>query len=135
MNVLILTYNFPPQRSAGANRLAGLGRSFRNAGVTTKVIAARFAEDGPVPSEAADLVAFTEWVDCQAVRRGSFLVRFFDEWRIAKQVFAKASGTVADFVVVTTPVLSFILRAPFVFSRQKLVIDLRDLTWEYRISD
>ncbi len=134
MNVQILTYNFPPQRSAGANRLSGLARTFRESGATTRVVAARFEDDGPLPADQKDLVTFTEWVSCDAVRRSSFFVRFLDEWRIAKGVFSRIDSSAADFVVVTSPVLSFLLRAPFVIPRHKLVIDLRDLTWEYRIS-
>jgi len=134
MNVLILTYNFPPQRSAGANRLSGLARSFQQSGANTRVVAARFADDGPLPADQDDLIAITEWVNCDAVRRGSFVVRFLDEWHIAKRVFARVDLSQIDFVVVTSPVLSFLLRAPFAIPTRKLVIDLRDLTWEYRIS-
>jgi len=134
MNVLVLTYNFPPQRSAGANRLSALARSLQQSGASTRVVAASFQADGLLPPDQADLVEISEWVDCDAVRRGNFLVRFFDEWRIAKRVFARADLRAADFVVVTSPVLSFLLRAPFAIPHQKLVIDLRDLTWEYRIS-
>lgn len=134
MKILILTYNFPPQRSAGANRLSGLARSFQQAGAITRVVAAGFAADGPLPADQGDLVAISEWVDCDAVRRGNFLFRFLDEWRIAKRVFSRVDVSQNDFVVVTSPVLSFLLRAPFAIPRHKLVIDLRDLTWEYRIS-
>lgn len=134
MNVLILTYNFPPQSSAGANRLSGLARSFQQSGTTTRVVAAKFQSDGVLPADQADLVAISEWVECEAVRRGNFLIRFLDEWRIAKRVFSRGDVAECDFVIVTSPVLSFLLRAPFAIPRHKLVIDLRDLTWEYRIS-
>lgn len=134
MKILILTYNYPPQKSAGANRLAGLARAFQAAGWQVAVVAARFVEDGALAAADDDLTEWTEWVDCRTVRRGSFPVRFLDEWRIAGQVFARAECGAADFVVVTTPVLSFMLRGAFVVPREKLVIDLRDLTWEYRIS-
>jgi len=134
MNVAIVTTYFPPQQSAGANRLAAFARAFRDRGIRVAVSAAQFSEDGPLAPSDSDLVPLTEWLPAPSVRRSSFLIRFKDEWVLGRRMFAACQSADCDFVVVTTPSLSLLLLAPFFVDRQKLVIDVRDLTWEYRIS-
>jgi len=134
MKVAILTTYFPPQQSAGANRLAAFARAFRDRGMSTRVYAARFSEDGPLAPSDGDLVPLTDWLPAPAVRRSSFLARFRDEWVLGRRLFATCKSADYDFVTVTTPSLSLLLLAPFSVDHRKLVVDVRDLTWEYRIS-
>jgi len=134
MNVALVTANFPPQRSAGANRLAAMARTFRDRGVGVAVFAARFSDDESLAATDSDLIPFTTWVPTRTARRTSFVIRFIDEWIIARDVLKALKPDSFDFIVVSMPILSFLLLAPFLVSRHKLVIDVRDLTWEYRIS-
>jgi glycosyltransferase involved in cell wall biosynthesis len=134
MRVAFVTTYFPPQQSAGANRLAAFARAFRDRGIPVTVYAAQFSDDGPLGPSDKDLVSLTKWLPAPSVRRSSFLVRFKDEWALARRMFAVCQSAKYDFVAVTTPSLSLLLLAPFCVDRRKLVIDVRDLTWEYRIS-
>jgi glycosyltransferase involved in cell wall biosynthesis len=134
MRVALVTANFPPQRSAGANRLAAMARAFRDRGVAVNVFAARFAGDDPLEDRDDDLIALTTWVATRTERRRNFVVRFIDEWIIARAVLKGVRAEKFDFVVISMPILGFLLLAPFVVPRRKLVVDVRDLTWEYRIS-
>jgi glycosyltransferase involved in cell wall biosynthesis len=134
MNVALVTANFPPQRSPGANRLAAMARTFRDRGVGVAVFAARFSDDESLAATDSDLVPLTTWVPTRTARRTGFVVRFIDEWIIARAVLKALKPHEFDFIVVSMPILSFLLLAPLMVSRRKLVIDVRDLTWEYRIS-
>lgn len=81
-----------------------------------------------------DLNKITTWVSCRDVKRSGFAMRFFDEWKVAKKIFTAAQCRRADYTLATTPFLSFLLIAPWFVTKNQLVYDVRDLTWEYKVS-
>jgi len=134
IRINLLTAYFPPQRSAGANRLSGFARAFRDQGLDVRVFAARYAGDHSLAPNDHDLEPLTVWVDCKPVRRVGFLRRFIDEWTVARKIYGAARTRDCEIVIATTPFLSFLLIGPTRVPRNKLIFDVRDLTWEYRIS-
>lgn len=132
----ILTAYFPPQNSAGANRLASFARGLAKAGWDVRTCAARFQDGSSLLNDDIDLQGTTNWIDVRAPSRDSgFIARFISEWKVASEVYRRARRGPESLKIITTPFLSFLLIAPWYMRAEKWVADVRDLTWEYRISE
>lgn len=66
-------------------------------------------------------------------RRKSFLARFLEESKVSLDLTLAARRHRADVYLVTAPFLSALLFAPLLLPCRKLVLDVRDLTWEYAV--
>lgn len=132
MKIVIISAYFPPQASAGANRIASFARGLKSAGWEVNVVAPWFDGDALHESDE-DLKSITVWTPYPKVRRHSFVARFFDESRIAFDLARRARKTQSDVYLITNPYMSFVLISAFLLDRSKLATDIRDLTWEYPV--
>lgn len=134
LRMAILTCYFPPENSAGANRLVSFARALKGSGIETKVIALTKANPPDLAPDFVDLKEYTNWVYTKDKKYSSFLRRFISEWKSASLLFGALDLKNYDFVLITSPFLSLLLLAGMKVPSQKLVVDIRDLTWEYKIS-
>ena len=128
--IVIVTAYYPPQNSAGANRLKSFADYFAGSGYRCTVIAPPF---GKACDDSAEPAAVRR-VEIAAPPPGiGFLRRFIAQGRVALALLAEARRTPADIYLVTSPFLAALLAAPWLLPAKRLLFDVRDLTWEYRI--
>jgi len=128
--IVIVTAYYPPQASAGANRLRSFADHFAAAGWDCTVVAPTFGEACDDAASAASVIRAETGPPGRA--RG-FLGRFLEEGRTALSLLRAARRTPADVYLVTSPFLGALLAAPLLLPASRLAFDVRDLTWEYRI--
>lgn len=127
----IITAYFPPYGSAGANRLHSFSKTLHSSDFDVEVTAPFFWDKETNSLDFGSITKFTKFVGTNSPRHSCLLRRFWDEWKIASRLIAKANVRPADFTLLTSPYLAFLLLSVFRRVNGKLIIDVRDLTWEY----
>jgi len=130
-DIAVVTAYFPPQNSAGANRLRSFAETFAVHGLRCVVFAPDYGD--PTAGEAFDRTKVVRVRTNSERRHEGFLARFAEESKVSLKLLLAARKVRADVYVVTSPFLSSLLLAPLVLPHRKLVLDVRDLTWEYQV--
>lgn len=125
-SITLVSAYFLPKPSAGANRIASFATALQNSEFTCHVVAPSFGQnisDEPptfhrIPTDALE-------------RPRSFLLRFVYEAAVSVRLLRKAASLDTDLYLVTCPFLFCLLAAPFVVRKDRLILDVRDLVWEY----
>jgi glycosyltransferase involved in cell wall biosynthesis len=133
MRIIIVTAYFPPHPSAGANRLSSFARGLRDKKAEVTVFAPHFDNEALTPLDE-DLTSITHWVPAKSVNRGSFVSRFLDEAFISWSLLREAKKAHCDACLLSTPFIGLTLFSIFMVHPSKLVVDIRDLSWEYSVS-
>jgi glycosyltransferase involved in cell wall biosynthesis len=133
MKINIVTAYFPPRPSAGGNRLSSFARGLREKKAEVAVFAPRFDNEALAPSDQ-DLTSITHWVPAKSVSRGGFVSRFWDEAVISWSLLSRARNEHCDACLVSTPFIGLALLSVLMVHPSKLILDIRDLSWEYSVS-
>ena len=143
-HVTLLTQIFPPESNAGANRAGAAARALALvAGLRVVTILPSY------PSPEHHLVnntldghdeAMSYTIERSAAfhpHRGSYLIRAAREIGMASRVAWRSARPRPDVYVATSPSIFIGIAAAVVstVTRRPLVIDVRDLTWEYLADD
>jgi hypothetical protein len=123
MKISIITAYYPPQQSAGANRLLSFATGFLKAGCEVFVTAPTF-NDGTLSSTyhvpQSDLIKVTRIIVKKNCPQ-SFLRRFVWETITACRMLQAARRSDVDYFIVTTPYLSFAILYIFFLPTKKTV--------------
>lgn len=129
--VIIAATYFYPEQMAAANRLYFLAQALSS---RYRVRVYTAAED---PSEAKRLLAArapgfsVHYVEKRTFSISNFFQRFFREISLSKNIYAATEFNGDDTVIVSAPSIFLI---PFFVRKNRgrfLIIDIRDLVWEY----
>lgn len=125
-SITLVSAYFLPKPSAGANRMASFASALQASEFTSHVVVPSFGQnimDEPptfhrIPTDALE-------------RPRSFLLRFVYEAVVSIRLLGKAASLDTNLYLVTCPFLFCLLAAPFVIRKDRLILDVRDLVWEY----
>jgi glycosyltransferase involved in cell wall biosynthesis len=142
MNITVISAYFEPQQSAGANRMLAYINCFIESGWKATVIAPRYSSTNLTKKSSHFDPSDIKNKKIEIIRAcrinnqtKSFVIRFLYETSKSIKLLYSASRIDSKYYLVTTPFLSLLLLSPLFLPAQKLIIDIRDLTWEYSISD
>jgi glycosyltransferase involved in cell wall biosynthesis len=141
MHVSIISAYFGPQQSAGANRMQAYADCFLESGWITTVIAPSYGGCSDDEKSYCGINLNKEKYKFKIIRAcqinespKKFLARFLYETIKSIKLLYTAKRVKSDYYIVTTPYLSLLLLSTYFLDPRKLVIDVRDLTWQYEIS-
>jgi glycosyltransferase involved in cell wall biosynthesis len=133
--ILIATAYYPPQNSAGANRMASMARSFADNEYLCFVVAPKI---NGVDVQTENLL---EYDPIRIFRVGmakygvqSLLGRFINESIVAIKILRESRKHPCKYFLVTSPFLSFLIFYWLFIPANRVILDIRDLSWEYQIS-
>ena len=139
-SVKILSQGFPPETQAGANRIGAMANALH---AVSDVHVVTLLPSHPTPEfhqRQRSLDGFDETLPYRVERtqefhphRGSFVIRSFREMAMAARLGWRGLRRPPDIYIATSPsaFIGFAGALVSVLRRRPLVIDLRDLTWEY----
>ena len=143
-SVTLMTQIFPPESNAGANRTGAAAEALA-AVSDLRVVTTLPSYPTPEFHRERDTLRghdeprpyLVERTGEFHPHRGSFVIRALREFVMAGRLAWKAYRNPGDVLVATSPSIFVVLTASVVslIRRVPLVIDLRDLTWEYVADD
>ncbi len=125
--VNIVTSNFFPEISGGANRVMSIAKTLEAYNYRVRVIS--LGEKEEIVEISSGIMV--HYVARNAFTQGSFFKRAIHEMYYAYKLVQKNRGLDSDFTITTVPYM-FLLPTQVLFDfKSHYILDIRDLAWEY----
>ena len=130
-NLLVLTYHYPPENTAGSERVSSLVDHFANhEGEEIAVITLDYCQsngDSELSNNNARVVRLNSVKYCKE----SFVRRALGEFLNSLKIVWNARKLSAEKVLISIPSIFLMLLAPMFLHGKTLILDVRDLVWDY----
>ena len=130
-NLLILTYHYPPENTAGSERVSSLVQHFANhEGEEIAVVTLNYCQSNGNVEPQND---YAEVFRLNSVKycKDSFVKRALGEFLNSLRIVWNARKLSAEKVLISIPSMFLMLLAPIFLNGKTLILDIRDLVWDY----
>ena len=130
-NLLVIAYHYPPENTAGSERVSSLVDHFANhEGEEIAVITLDYCQSNGKVESCNDDIRVVR-LDPMEYSKESFFKRALGEFLNSLKIVWNARKLSAEKVLISIPSMFLMLLAPMFLNGKTLILDVRDLVWDY----
>ncbi len=130
-NLLVLTYHYPPENTAGSERVASLVEHLANyESEEIAVVTLDYCQSNGDLEPSNDHIRVVR-LNSVKYSKESFIKRALGEFLNSLKIVWNARKLSAEKVLISIPSMFLMLLAPMFLNGKTLILDVRDLVWDY----